>query len=56
MWQVASRALFVTCFHAGFLIRLLLVLDLEDGGDMILRNVGRFSMAYMALYPRRYNS
>jgi hypothetical protein len=32
-----SRALLATCFHAGFL--LVLLFDLEDGGDMFLRNI-----------------
>jgi hypothetical protein len=30
--------LLATCFHAGFL--LILFFDPEDGGDMLLRNVG----------------
>jgi hypothetical protein len=33
-----SRALIVTCLHAGFLLSLLF--NPEDGGDMFLRNVG----------------
>jgi hypothetical protein len=40
-----------TCFHAGIL--LCLFFDPEDGGDMFLRNVGRLSTDYTALYPRR---
>jgi hypothetical protein len=35
--HIASISLLATCFHAGFLIGLF---DLEDGGDMFLRNVG----------------
>jgi hypothetical protein len=31
-------ALLATCFYAGFLLGLFF--DLEDGGDMFLRNVG----------------
>jgi hypothetical protein len=37
-------------FHADFLLCLLL--DSEDGGDMVFRNVGCFSTNYTALYPR----
>jgi hypothetical protein len=36
---------------AGFLLGLFF--DLEDGGDMSIRNVGWLSVEYMALYPRR---
>jgi hypothetical protein len=35
--------------HAGFLRGLFF--DLEDGGDMSLRNVGQLSLDYTALYP-----
>jgi hypothetical protein len=28
----------------------------EDGGDVFLRNVGRFSTDYMALFARKHNS
>jgi hypothetical protein len=45
------QALLVTCFHAGFLLRLFV--DLEDGSEMFLRNFGRLSTSYMVLYPRR---
>jgi hypothetical protein len=31
-----------------------LFFDPEDGGDMFLGNVGRLSMDYKALDPRRY--
>jgi hypothetical protein len=48
-----SRALLAICVHAGFLLDLFL--GPEDGGDMFLRNVGRLSMDYQALYPRRQN-
>jgi hypothetical protein len=34
-----------------FLARL--IFDREDGGNMFLRNVGRLSTDYAALYPRR---
>jgi hypothetical protein len=37
--------------HAGFLIGLFY--DLENGGDIFLRNVGLLSTDYTALYPRR---
>jgi hypothetical protein len=40
-WVAENRgieALFATCFHAGFLYGLFF--DLEDGGDMFLRNIG----------------
>jgi hypothetical protein len=43
-----------TCFHAGFLLGL--VFDPEDGGDMLMRNVGCLSTDYTALYPRKQNS
>jgi hypothetical protein len=45
-----------TCYllHAGFLLGLFF--DPKDGGNMFLRNVGRLSMDYTALYPRRQNS
>jgi hypothetical protein len=46
----ANRAPLATCFHAGFLLGLFF--DPEDGGDMLLRNVGRLSTDYKALYPR----
>jgi hypothetical protein len=39
---------------AGFLLDLLF--DPEDGGDMFLRNVGRLSTEYTALYSRREKS
>jgi hypothetical protein len=49
-----TRALLATCFHAGFLLSLFF--DLEDEGDMFLRNVGWISMDLTALYPRRQKS
>jgi hypothetical protein len=39
---------------AGFLLGLLF--DSEDGGEIILRNVGCFSTDYTASYPRRQKS
>jgi hypothetical protein len=39
------------CFHAGILLGLFF--NLEDGGNIFLRNVGWLSMGYMALYLRR---
>jgi hypothetical protein len=49
-------SLLATCFHAGILLGL--IFDPEDGGDMFLRYVGRFSTVYMALYlhDRRYEN
>jgi hypothetical protein len=41
-----DRHLIATCFS------LHLFFDIEDGGDMFLRNVGWLSTAYSALYPR----
>jgi hypothetical protein len=32
-----------------------LFFDPEEGGDMFLRNVSRFSKDYTMLYPRRHN-
>jgi hypothetical protein len=46
--------MFATCFHAGFLLGLLV--DPDDGGDVFLRNVGWLSTGYIAFYPRRHNS
>jgi hypothetical protein len=40
--------------HAGFLLGLFF--DLEDRGDVFPRKVDKLSMAYTALYPKRYNS
>jgi hypothetical protein len=34
---------------------LYLFFDPEDGGDMLLSNVGGFSADFMASYPKRYN-
>jgi hypothetical protein len=39
-----------TCFVAGILLGLL---DPEYRGEIFLRNVGRLSTDYAALYPRR---
>jgi hypothetical protein len=38
-----------TCFQAGILLDLF---HHEDEGDMFLRNIGRLSTDYAALYPR----
>jgi hypothetical protein len=38
------------------LVSCLTYYDPEDGGDMFLRNVGRLSTDYTALYPRRQKS
>jgi hypothetical protein len=48
-WQ--WEALLAKWFHAGFFLGLFF--DLEDGGDMFLRNFGSLSTDYTALYPRR---
>jgi hypothetical protein len=34
---------------------LVLLFDTEDGGNIFLRNVGRLSTDYTALYSRRHN-
>jgi hypothetical protein len=49
--QAARRALLATCIHADLLLGLLF--DPEDGSDIFLRNVGRLSTDYTALYSRR---
>jgi hypothetical protein len=33
-----------------------LFFDLEDGGDMLLQNIGLYSTDYTELYPRRWYS
>jgi hypothetical protein len=43
-------ALFTTCIHVRFFLGLFF--HLEDGRDMILRNVGRISGNYTTLYSR----
>jgi hypothetical protein len=48
---LCSEALLTSCFNAGFLLGLFF--DPEFEGDMLLRNVGRLSTNYTALYPRR---
>jgi hypothetical protein len=40
--------------YAGFLLGLFF--KPEDGSDISLPNLGRHSIGYMALYPRRQNS
>jgi hypothetical protein len=46
-------ALLATCFHAGFLLGLFF--DLEDGGNIFLRNLSWLSTDYMT-YPKRLYS
>jgi hypothetical protein len=42
---------FACCLlHAGFFFSLFF--DFENGGNMVLRNVDRLSLDYMALHPR----
>jgi hypothetical protein len=48
--EVTAKILWL-CFPPAFTIALFF--DLEDGGDMFLRNVGSLSTDYTALYPRR---
>jgi hypothetical protein len=43
--------LLATCLHAGILLGS--VVDLEDEGDMFIRNVGWLGTEYTALYPQR---
>jgi hypothetical protein len=51
----SNKRRLVTCFHTGILLDLFF--DLEDGGNMFLRNVGWLSTDYMALYHRgQYSS
>jgi hypothetical protein len=54
MWPDNGQSFAACLLHDGFLLSL--IFDLEDGGDMFLRNVGRLSPEYKALYPRRLNS
>jgi hypothetical protein len=50
--KVASSAHFNLCpVSGGFFLGLLL--DSEDGGDMVFRNI-RLSWSYTVLQPRRY--
>jgi hypothetical protein len=44
-------ALLATCFHAGIFLGLFF--NPEDGGDMLLLNVGSLSTDYTELHPRR---
>jgi hypothetical protein len=37
-------------------IKLGLFFDPEAGADMLLRNIGKLSTGYTAIYPRRYDS
>jgi hypothetical protein len=45
-----SSTLLATCFHADILLGLFC--DIEDEGEVFLRNVGWLTMEYTALYPR----
>jgi hypothetical protein len=47
-------ALVATCFALVFFLGLLF--DSEAVGDIFLRNIGRLSTDYRALYSRRHNS
>jgi hypothetical protein len=51
MFSVTSQPN-LACYllHVGILIGLFI--DPEDGGDIFLRNVGRFSTNYTALYRK----
>jgi hypothetical protein len=49
-----TYGLIVAPFHVGFLLGFFF--DPEDGGYVLLRNVGRFLVHSMTLCPRRYNS
>jgi hypothetical protein len=49
--HLQGRRISRASFHAGFLLGL--VFDAEDGGDMILRNVGWLSTHYTALFSKR---
>jgi hypothetical protein len=52
--QVKTPDMFTTWFRAAILLGLFF--DREDGGDIFLRNFGRLSTDYTALYPKRQNS
>jgi hypothetical protein len=53
--HIASKlTLLATCLHPGFLLDLFF--DLENRGDMFLRNIGWLSTDCTALYPRRWCS
>jgi hypothetical protein len=47
---VSAVCLLITRLFLGLLF------DLEHADDMFLRNVGWFSINYIALYPRRHKS
>jgi hypothetical protein len=46
-----SGQVLATCFHSEFLLHSFF--DSKDGGETFLRNVGRLSMDYTALYRSR---
>jgi hypothetical protein len=58
-WSWRQRTMnFPACYLLYSYARFLLCLFFgpEDGGDMLLRNVGSLSTDYTALHPRRENS
>jgi hypothetical protein len=48
---VEVMALVCYLLYAGFLLSLFFIT--EDGGDMLLQNIGRIPVDYSALYARR---
>jgi hypothetical protein len=43
----------IALLHDGIFLGLF---DLDDGGDMFLRNINKLLRYYMALYPKRQNT